>query len=140
VGTALRDRPGGIAGLLSQPRETWDALEADLLSTGLTLDDYPKRLSLGAIRSFMHWADPDTSAVARLLRGPEAGWRHIEELLATILEVLMEANWQRAGKKNAPHPKPITRPGKEPEGVQHFGKEPMSINEFERRLAERMAA
>ena len=117
------------------------ALEADLLTMGYTLDDYPDRLSLRAIRAFMFWADQNTSAVARLVRGPAAGWTHTEELLARILDALQDANWQRQEQKFAPRPKPTPRPGEKPEGVQHFGSDGgVSINEFERRMRERMAA
>jgi hypothetical protein len=140
VGVALGHRPGGILSLLGQPRELWDALEADLLRAGFSLDDYPDRLSLTAIRSFWHWADPDHSAIGRLTRGEKAGWRHQEELLAVIVETLRDANWQRQGSKTAPKPKPLARPGVPVPGVQHFGDEPLSINEFERRMAQRRAA
>lgn len=140
MGAALRDRPGGIVGLLGQTRETWAALEADLLNVGLTLDDYPDRLNLRAITAFLFWADQNDSAVARHLRGPKAGWGHTQELLARIIEVLQDANWQRQGIKTAPKPKPVPRPGEQVEGTRHLGDAPMSIADFERRMAERRVA
>ena len=128
-------------GLLGQSRETWNALEADLLSAGYTLDDYPHRLSLRAICQFMFWADQNRSALARLVRPATVGWNHAEELLACILETLQSANWQRQGNKTAPKPKPITRPGAEPQGIQRFGADGgVSIGEFERRMRERNVA
>lgn len=139
MGAAQRDRPGGILSLLGQPRELWDALEADLLAAGFTLEDYPDRLTLTAIRSFWYWANPDTSAVGRLSRGDKAGWRHAEELLAVIVETLRDANWQRQGNKTAQRPKPVPRPGVEPEGTKHFGTEPVTIKEFRERMAKKVA-
>lgn len=110
----------------------WEALEADLLAAGFALADYPDRLSLRAIRNFLVWSR-DGSAAYRQANGERAGWHHVEELLARILEVLMAANWQRAGDKTAPRPKPLPRPGERREGDRHFGDEPVTIAEFHRR-------
>jgi hypothetical protein len=44
-------------------------------------------------------------------RHGEAEWGHTEHLLASALDLLAEANWQRAGDKKQPHPKPFPRPG-----------------------------
>ena len=35
------------------PREQWDALEADLMHAGFVLDDYPHRLSLYSVHTFL---------------------------------------------------------------------------------------
>lgn len=43
--------------------------------------------------------------------GEQARWGLTEQLLATAVDVLQAANWQRGGNKNAPKPKPIPRPG-----------------------------
>lgn len=61
-----------------------------------------------------------------------AAWANGEvtaQLLALIGDMLAEANWQRAGRKTAPHPKPIKRPGVD-DGTQSFGKEPIPISKF----------
>jgi len=112
--------------------ERWRALEADLLRAGYTLDDYPDRLSLRAIASAWEYAVPG-SAVYRFEKGPKAEWSYTQEILAGILFVLQAANWQRAGNKTAPKPKPMTRPGELPECTKRITGEPMSIAEFRRR-------
>ena len=40
-------------------------------------------------------------------------WGVSEYLLAQAVDLLAGANWQRAGKKSAPRPKPIPRPKNE---------------------------
>jgi hypothetical protein len=87
----------------------------------------------------MFYSSPG-SALSRLARAETDGWGHTEELLARVLETLQDANWQRAGNRTAPRPKPLQRPGQAaPEGVQRFGGEPVTISEFKRRMAERVA-
>jgi hypothetical protein len=34
----------------------------------------------------------------------------LEQLVAAAVDVLQVANWQRAGKRSAPRPKPVRRP------------------------------
>lgn len=110
------------------------------MEAGFALDDYPARLSLRGIRSFMYYARAG-SALWRLAHGERATWGHAEELLASVLETLWDANWQRAGNRTAPRPKPLQRPGQAPPpGTQHFGSEPVSIDEFRRRMAEKGVA
>ena len=50
-------------------------------------------------------------------------------LLAHVGDLLAVGNWQRAGNKNAPRPKPIQRPGVET-GARSFGSDPIPISEF----------
>lgn len=112
------------------------------MEAGFTMADYPKRLSLRGIANFLHWARKG-SAIHREAHGPKADWGNSEELSARTIEVLQWANWQRAGDKTAPKPRPLTRPGEEKatdSTRQHFGDEPMSIAEFHRRWEERTAA
>ncbi len=49
-------------------------------------------------------------------------WGVSEYLLAQAVDLLAGANWQRAGKKSAPRPKPIPRPKdgriEEPDGFE----------------------
>jgi len=112
--------------------ERWSALEADLLAAGFVLDDYPDRLTLRAMVSAMKHASPG-SAVYRLEKGPKADWGYTQELLAGIMLVLQAANWQRAGNRTAPQPKPLTRPGDLPERARQITGEVMSIAEFRKR-------
>jgi len=56
---------------------------------------------------------PPESALVRAVSPDEAEWTLVPHLLAGIADRLEVANWQRAGDKNAPKPKPIPRPGVE---------------------------
>jgi arginase family enzyme len=38
-------------------------------------------------------------------------------MLAAVIDILQMSNWQRAGKKSAPKPKPLRRPG----DINHVG-------------------
>ncbi|PMQ19281.1 hypothetical protein CIK84_11260 [Glutamicibacter arilaitensis] len=76
---------------------------------------------------------PAGSAIARAMHPEVAAWANGEvnaQLLALIGDMLAEGNWQRAGRKNAPHPKPIDRPGAE-NGSRSFGKDPIPISQFD---------
>lgn len=78
---------------------------------GRSLDDLgTPGLSWVDLRAFARHA-PHTSAIARSVHGEAAAWGPTEHLLATVIDVLQVGNWQRAGKKGSPRPKPITRPG-----------------------------
>lgn len=48
----------------------------------------------------------------RSVHGDAVAWGATEHLLATAIDVLAAANWQRGGDKKAPRPKPLPRPGK----------------------------
>lgn len=45
------------------------------------------------------------------------------------VDQLAIANWQRAGRKNAPKPKPIERPWLKPKST-HLGKDPIPVQDF----------
>lgn len=40
----------------------------------------------------------------------DSRWGDVEHLLADVVDALWGANWQRAGDKRAPRPKPRVRP------------------------------
>jgi hypothetical protein len=79
----------------------------------------------------MHLPPEAASVIAT---NPAAAWTPAEYLLATIADLTAAGNWQRAGKKNAPRPKPIERPGVKLPGGKKFGTESMSIAEMQKRL------
>ena len=56
---------------------------------------------------------PQESATARAELGPVVDWSPTDYLIALVVDLLAEGNWQRAGDKKVPHPKPIRRPGDE---------------------------
>ena len=59
----------------------------------------------------------------------EAVWERYELTIERIGDMIAEGNWQRAGRKNSPHPKPIKRPGVD-SGDKTFGSEPIPISQF----------
>lgn len=56
-------------------------------------------------------------------------WTITDYLLAAVVDALQAANWQRSGKKNAPKPKPVPRPGQAPAG-EKYGSDPIPQAEF----------
>lgn len=71
---------------------------------------------------------PDSASVR--VTNPDQ-WDRQEHLLAGIYDLLAAANWQRSGKKSAPRPKQLPRPGVKPPGVtKRFGTASMSIDEW----------
>lgn len=106
-----------------------DALQADLLKIGRTLDD------LGT--SGLSWYDLKVlaadflkrhdSALSRELNG--VYWSTEGQLLAVVADALHVANWQRGGKRSAPRPKPIKRPWEKAKG-RIVGSKPIPISQF----------
>jgi len=72
---------------------------------------------------------PRESALYRDMHPEYAEWGVVEHLLAATVDALNAANWQRAGKKNTPRPKPITRPGVGRD--QKFGTGAVPVSEFQ---------
>ncbi|MDO8308561.1 MAG: hypothetical protein Q7V58_09450 [Actinomycetota bacterium] len=125
----LEGHPGGIQGLLNLLDEHQEAIEYDLIVLGLRL------AWLGSPR--LTWRDlaviirhsPRTSALAGAVNGDETAWSITDHLLAGVTDLLALANWQRSGKKSAPRPKPLPRPGKKAWG-KRIGKDPIPIRDF----------
>jgi hypothetical protein len=110
VARALRAEPGKIRELDGLLREHGEAVEASIqaayhISLGGLFDGTlsPRRL----IVLIKHL--PASSPLAIALHGDAAHWGVNEYLLASAIEVLMGANWQRGGGKG-PKPKPFPRP------------------------------
>jgi hypothetical protein len=59
--------------------------------------------------------DLNTSALHRALNPNDADWGLSDLLLAEVADSLRVANWQRGGGKKRDYPKPIPRPGVEPD-------------------------
>ncbi|QOP66606.1 tail assembly chaperone [Microbacterium phage Lahqtemish] len=124
---------GGILGLARDvltPAPIRQALQYDLLMRGLTLDKLGTEAfswyDLAAVVKHLQ-AEP-ASSLAKELHGPV--WSVEAQLLAIIADSLAMANWQRAGKKNAQKPKPITRPWEKPKTTA-FGSDAIPIADFD---------
>jgi hypothetical protein len=66
--------------------------------------------------------------LGRALRGHS--WTETTYLLAAIVDLLAVANWQRAGRKSAPKPRPVPRPG-DKQREQRYGADPIRVADFD---------
>ncbi|MDO5676505.1 MAG: hypothetical protein Q4G35_03240 [Propionibacteriaceae bacterium] len=71
---------------------------------------------------------PPTSALRRELG---RDWSATDYLLALIFDALAVANWQRQGKKSAPKPPLLPRPGQQDENNRRFGADPIPASRFD---------
>lgn len=122
MGCGERDNPGGIDGLYRLLREHGGAVEADL-----------QRVYNVDLRSLLF---PRTqwrrlAALTDGMYGDGARWGPTEHLLATTVDTLRGANWQRSGGKGK-RPKPIERPGRH--GGRKWGTGRYSIEHMQRIL------
>jgi hypothetical protein len=134
VAAGQRPRAGGILGLqleiLSDPDRRL-ALQADLLRIGRSLDDLgSEALTWYDLRALVRQLQGSTdSELAAAILGYHP-WSVEAQLLAIIADTEAMGNWQRAGKKNAPKPKPIERPWLKSKG-QTLGKNPIPVASFD---------
>lgn len=130
---SVPDFHGGIAGLCWLLSKHAEAIEYDLLALGLRLDDLgTDRLTWRDLYVVVHRSGPG-SALIRELEPQRAAWASgavLADLAAHAVDLLAQGNWQRQGKKSAPKPKPVPRPGKEPQG-QKYGSEPIPVKDFD---------
>lgn len=74
---------------------------------------------------------PATSALARALEPEQSSWTLNEQLLALVADYLAWLQWAQTedGSKGRNRPKPIPRPGVEPDlDVQKFGSDPVALD------------
>lgn len=105
------------------------AVEYDLISLGLRWRDFPNPEFTWRDLLVIVQQAPPTSAVYRAVAGEEWRWGLQEQLLAAAVDALNGANWQRGQGKEQDRPKPIPRPGVEPDAKQ-FGKGALPIDEM----------
>lgn len=114
---------GGIQGLLSSPRDLWEAIEADLLDKGFTLADIPGRVTWRALHAMVRRSRHGT-AVFREIYGDAASWGPMEHIGATQIDVLNTIAWLTSDTNKNKRPAPVKRPGvQEPQGAKFGGKE-----------------
>ena len=103
------------------PRETWEAVEVDLLHKGFTFADVPDRVSWRALILMVRHS-PRDSTVYRVVFGEQADWGVTDHLLATIADILNLILWLTGNPKKTKQPKPLPRPGQDPpKQEQTFG-------------------
>lgn len=132
---ALRDRHGGIRGLLDllDNEEYREAIEYDLIDKGLRLRDLGEPGFTWRDLYVITRKSPPASALARELYGEDAHWGLLEQLAAAMVDAQNLANWLQSkdGAKNRNRPKPIPRPGvKADKDINKFGKDAVPIDEM----------
>lgn len=81
----------------------------------------------GDLHDYVRYGNADT-ALALERYGPAVVWSLTDHLLATAVDALHSANWQRGGGKGS-RPKPIERPGAEPTS-ETLGSDPIPARDF----------
>ncbi|MEU6437420.1 hypothetical protein ABZ874_24225 [Streptomyces albidoflavus] len=133
---ALRPGAGGIGGLAQLLREHGEAIEWDMarLWPGRSLLElYRGEMSWRELRVFLRYLPPD-SATSRAIRGSspdEEAWTLDRQLLASVVDAVREGTFAAVKLHGDPKktcrlkpPRPIPRPGVEPEqksNVIRFG-------------------
>lgn len=106
-----------------------EAIESDLIDKGLRLrwvgsDSLAWHELYAVIKNLGHG-----TAFHRYHNPEHQEWDIYAMLLADVVDTLRAANWQRANDRKSNYPKPIPRPGVEPD-TQKFGGKPVSIEEM----------
>lgn len=76
---------------------------------------------------------PRQAAVVRAALDDGADWGVTDHLMASVVDLLSSANWQRGGGKGA-RPKPVTRPGGRTKGNRLGRPSPMTPDEVRAHL------
>lgn len=101
---------GGIFGLLQLLRQYGEAVEYELLTVGLRLDQLgTKRLTWRDLKVVVACSPPG-GALHRAIDPEAAQWDPSTYLIAQVVDLLNAGNWQRAGNKHLRHPDPVWRP------------------------------
>ncbi len=132
---AHRGQLGKIASLIDLLRRHGPAIEADLrrFYTVDLCDLGTARLTWRRLWVLLESLPPE-SAFVRKLAGVAATWSTTDYLLAHLIDIEMVANWQRAGRKNSPRPKPFPRPDADRRGTTRYGTKgrPMTRAQYDR--------
>lgn len=100
---------GGIEGVLQELDAYEDAIRADLLRIGYSLDDVPEKLDWRDLLALLR-SSPRDSAYVRAKVGTDIQWGLLEELVATVFDEVRRLSWALTAPKGTPAPKPLDRP------------------------------
>jgi hypothetical protein len=103
------------------------------LALGLRLDDLgTEALTWRDLHVVTQKCGPG-SALMRELQPELSAWGSgtvVADLLAHVVDLLAAGNWQRAGKRTAPKPKPVPRPGRKVDSTR-YGSAPIPVKDFD---------
>lgn len=123
-----------MIGLLDFIEEHQEAVRYDLIRLGLRLRDFPSpRLTYGDMAVIVRQS-PQDSSIARSVDPEASQWGLTDQLLALVGDYLAWIAWSKTadGEKNRNKPKPIPRPGVEPDtDSRTFGSDPVPLDELE---------
>lgn len=101
----------------------------DLIRLGLRLRDVgTEEFTWGDLKVIIE-NTPQDSALYRAMNPDEHAWDLPTLLLAEAVDALHVANWQRGSGKRKDYPKPIPRPGIEPDAVT-YGKGAIPLDDM----------
>ena len=124
MGRGIRRHHGGIERCLILLAEHPDAVAYEVMSAGMRLRDLGSDTLTWSDLATLLYYPRERGPLYRAILGDRADWDHHAQLLATIIDMLAGANWQRAGGKEQDRPEPYPRPGVP--GYSHAISEPVA--------------
>ncbi|QXW04006.1 hypothetical protein [Rhodococcus globerulus] len=136
MGRGIQGDAGGILsllGYLEDEEEEAEAIQADLLPMGRSLDFLgTANLSWWDLKCCLKHPHPN-GALSRL-RNPDHHWDLHAQLLAGIFDGVQGGNWQRGGDPKAKRPEQLPRPGVKPSGENRKSTTALPIDQLRARL------
>ena len=126
---SIEHRRGGIYALCRLIDRHGEAIEYDLLMAGWSLDDLGEKLTWRDLWVLVQrWMSTPGFATCDAVQGA-VHWPVVPQLLAELIDILNQANWQRAGRKSAPKPKRFPRPWEKAK-ARKIGSDPIPMSKF----------
>lgn len=124
MGRCVRRECGGIERCLILLAEHPEAVAYEVMTAGMRLRDLGSETLTWSDLATLLYYPRERGPLYRAVLGDRAEWDHHAQLLATIIDMLAGANWQRSGGKEQDRPEPYPRPGVP--GYSHAISEPVA--------------
>lgn len=124
MGRCVRRECGGIERCLILLAEHPEAVAYEVMTAGMRLRDLGGETLTWSDLATLLYYPRERGPLYRAVLGDRAEWDHHAQLLATIIDMLAGANWQRSGGKEQDRPEPYPRPGVP--GYSHAISEPVA--------------
>ena len=124
MGRCVRRECGGIERCLILLAEHPEAVAYEVMTAGMRLRDLGSETLTWSDLATLLYYPRERGPLYRAVLGDRAEWDHLAQLLATIIDMLAGANWQRSGGKEQDRPEPYPRPGVP--GYSHAISEPVA--------------